>query len=386
MVELVELSHLLIELVEKHNLSVQRRRKKDDETILRSEKLIRAYSKPKVISNYCYLLKDYIRNPPDLNQKIISMWTQLVTKCKLEPKFYQLSVLRVMSTILNDSSIQDKEEYEDMIAFCKTTVHHMFQALDNNPLLYVGLLFWKSGHKASLISRELNGIFDDDYMYADIDEMFPVREDRDYSPRAGDESEDDEEIDLGNVQVDNTQDDDEKKEVVPFVYKKKRKRVVKNTSRKKRRVKLEIDEESVDEETSQSSSDESSSPQKSPSPQESPVDKKKIEENESDEEQEYDFSSNDVEIENTESPPKATPNTEEKLVSTTPLRSRKRSNQRRRRSKVQDASKENAGDTKNVIPTDTPTKSEDVQKTQTFTTPIRSRKERIRRKKNQMPV
>jgi timeless len=59
----------------------------------------------------------------------------------MEPMLYNIGMLTVLDTILNDKAIRDKDDFEALLAFGASFMKRFARASDENPMLFVEALF-----------------------------------------------------------------------------------------------------------------------------------------------------------------------------------------------------------------------------------------------------
>lgn len=118
----------------------------------------------KIVSNqvvlmFGQLLSQYNINATHINDHIVSLFVrfckfvvardddydewegQKKTKITLEPMLFNLPLLTVLNEILNDTSLQGNESFENLLKFASTIVRHFARASEENPMLFVEAMF-----------------------------------------------------------------------------------------------------------------------------------------------------------------------------------------------------------------------------------------------------
>jgi len=121
------------------------------------------YMARKIVSNqtvflFTQLLSQYNINATHINDHIVSFFVRL---CKfvvaadhddeweterkedvtLEPMLYNLPLLTVLNEILNDTTLQENQDFNGLLKFSSTVVRHFARAAEKNPMLHVEVLF-----------------------------------------------------------------------------------------------------------------------------------------------------------------------------------------------------------------------------------------------------
>ena len=130
-----------------------------------------AYFSRKFISNqivfmYTQLLSQYSVNATEINRHIVAYFIRLckievkslggdemefddalgkdvlaMKSSTMEPVLYNIGVITVLDTILNDKSIREKDEFDALLVFASSFVKRFARASEENPMLYVEALF-----------------------------------------------------------------------------------------------------------------------------------------------------------------------------------------------------------------------------------------------------
>jgi timeless len=202
--DVVELCHVTLKLLESNSKEALDGAQKDskekadavarmkenaadfDVTSYLSRKIISAH----VVAAYTYLLSHYSTNAAHVNHHIIAFFLRLskfkiatnqddaerdemgipknllATKTvTLEPMLYNIKLIMVLNTILNDATIRHDPEFGFLLTFAASFMHNFCQSCQSNPLLYVECLFrhvvphrfcdWSTNH---YVSEELRMI------------------------------------------------------------------------------------------------------------------------------------------------------------------------------------------------------------------------------------
>ena len=179
--DLVEVCHMTLKLLEANAKASVQPTQLDEtakhDTVVKmkaaaAEFDVSAYFARKIVSNhtvfmYTQLLSQYAVNAPTVNHRVVALFLRLC-KHKLssgaderpraydedmpvnplapktvtfEPMLYNIQVLTVLNTILNDTSIRKDKDYASLLQFATTIVHDFAVAAQANPMLFVEALF-----------------------------------------------------------------------------------------------------------------------------------------------------------------------------------------------------------------------------------------------------
>lgn len=126
----------------------------------------RKFVSNQIVFMYTQLLSQYAVNAPEINRHIVAY---LIRLCKMEiksgdgdemefddalgknelaaktstmePMLYNIGLLTVLDTILNDKAIRDKNDFEALLVFAASFMKRFAKASEENPMLYVEALF-----------------------------------------------------------------------------------------------------------------------------------------------------------------------------------------------------------------------------------------------------
>jgi len=126
----------------------------------------RKFVSNQIVFMYTQLLSQYAVNAADINRHIVAYFIRL---CKIEikngdgdemefddalgknelaaktstmePMLYNIGMLTVLDTILNDKAIRDKDDFEALLVFGASFMKRFARASDENPMLFVEALF-----------------------------------------------------------------------------------------------------------------------------------------------------------------------------------------------------------------------------------------------------
>jgi hypothetical protein len=135
----------------------------EDESMKRKTKLF----EPQMIVNHVWILRQCHANPIDVNEAAVAFLSR-VRNAGLEPMLYQLSVLRVLHAILNDSAAKRMEASKPVYQFSSSLASRFLQRLvpaddasqetkGAAAMLFVDILSWKNRQKAWNIEADLRG-------------------------------------------------------------------------------------------------------------------------------------------------------------------------------------------------------------------------------------
>ena len=127
---------------------------------------MRKFVSNQIVFMYAQLLSQYTVNAAEINRHIVAYFIRL---CKveikngdgdemefddalgknelaaktstLEPMLYNIGVLTVLDTILNDKAVRDKDDFEALLVFAASFMKRFARASEENPMLYVEALF-----------------------------------------------------------------------------------------------------------------------------------------------------------------------------------------------------------------------------------------------------
>lgn len=126
----------------------------------------RKFVSNQIVFMYTQLLSQYTVNAAEINRHIVAYFIRL---CKMEikngdgdeiefddalgknelaaktstmePMLYNIGLLTVLDTILNDKTIRDKDDFEALLRFAASFMKRFARASEENPMLYVETLF-----------------------------------------------------------------------------------------------------------------------------------------------------------------------------------------------------------------------------------------------------
>jgi hypothetical protein len=135
----------------------------EDESMKRKTKLF----EPQMIVNHVWILRQCNANPIDVNEAAVAFLSR-VRNAGFEPMLYQLSVLRVLHAVLNDSAAKRMETSKPVYHFSSSLTSSFLQRLvpaddasqetkGAAAMLFVDILSWKNRQKAWNIEADLRG-------------------------------------------------------------------------------------------------------------------------------------------------------------------------------------------------------------------------------------
>jgi hypothetical protein len=135
----------------------------EDESMKRKTKLF----EPQMIVNHVWILRQCNANPIDVNEAAVAFLSR-ARNAGFEPMLYQLSVLRVLHAILNDSAAKRMETSKPVYHFSSSLTSSFLQRLvpaddasqetkGAAAMLFVDILSWKTRQKAWNIEADLRG-------------------------------------------------------------------------------------------------------------------------------------------------------------------------------------------------------------------------------------
>ena len=183
--DLVEICHVSLKILDEHAKAcsdvdrdasfTSKKRKKDTKQMDTIAKMkaaaadfdTSAYFARRIVSNqtvymYTQLLSQYAINATQVNHRIIAFFTRMcklkvavaesadpempqnllaLKTVSLQPMLYNVLLLNVLNTILNDSSIRKDKNYATVLTFAAGIVHDFAQSSATNPMLFVESLF-----------------------------------------------------------------------------------------------------------------------------------------------------------------------------------------------------------------------------------------------------
>ncbi|KAL7003535.1 hypothetical protein U1Q18_004688 [Sarracenia purpurea var. burkii] len=125
-----------------------------DEVDFKLSTLISALANNSIIQNLCWLLKFYKSNSTSLNHYIICILRKICDDMELAPMLYQLSLLNIFYSILDEQKSSPCKEYENIVLFLTTLVRRMLRKMKSQPILFVEVLFWKTRKECHYINCE----------------------------------------------------------------------------------------------------------------------------------------------------------------------------------------------------------------------------------------
>ncbi|XP_076935697.1 uncharacterized protein LOC143602502 [Bidens hawaiensis] len=129
-------------------------RESTNEVDFKASSLVSSLANSTIIQNLCWLLKFYRRNSIRTNRYIITALRRVCEDLELSPMLYQLSLLIIFHTILEEQKSTPCKDYENIVLFLTTLVREMMKKMKNNPLLFVEVLFWKTRKECHYINCE----------------------------------------------------------------------------------------------------------------------------------------------------------------------------------------------------------------------------------------
>ncbi|KAK1423676.1 hypothetical protein QVD17_18983 [Tagetes erecta] len=128
--------------------------KSTNEVDFKASSLVSSLANSTIIQNLCWLLKFYKSNSVRTNHYIISALRRVCEDLELSPMLYQLSLLVVFHTILEEQKLRPCKEYDNIVLFLTSLVRGMLKKMKRDPLLFVEILFWKTRKECHYINCE----------------------------------------------------------------------------------------------------------------------------------------------------------------------------------------------------------------------------------------
>ncbi|KAH7853622.1 hypothetical protein Vadar_004796 [Vaccinium darrowii] len=125
-----------------------------DEVDFKVSTLVSALANNSIIQNLCWLLKFYKSNSTSTNHYILCMLRKICDDLELSPMLYQLSLLNIFYSILDEQKSSPCMEHENIVLFLTSLVRRMLRKMKKQPLLFVEVLFWKTRKECHLINCE----------------------------------------------------------------------------------------------------------------------------------------------------------------------------------------------------------------------------------------
>ncbi|KAF5798186.1 hypothetical protein HanRHA438_Chr07g0300331 [Helianthus annuus] len=123
-----------------------------NEVDFKASSLVSSLANSTIIQNLCWLLKFYKSNSARTNHYIISALRRVCEDLELSPMLYQLSLLIIFHTILEEQKLSPCKEYDNIISFLTSLVRGMLKKMKSYPLLFVEVLFWKTRKECHYIN------------------------------------------------------------------------------------------------------------------------------------------------------------------------------------------------------------------------------------------
>ncbi|KAK9065071.1 hypothetical protein SSX86_016454 [Deinandra increscens subsp. villosa] len=125
-----------------------------NEVDFNASSLVSSLANSTIIQNLCWLLKFYKSNSIRTNHYIVSALRRVCEDLELSPMLYQLSLLIIFQTILEEQKLSPCKEYDNIVYFLTSLVRGMLKKMKNDPLLFVEVLFWKTRKECHYINCE----------------------------------------------------------------------------------------------------------------------------------------------------------------------------------------------------------------------------------------
>lgn len=125
-----------------------------NEVDFKASSLVSSLANTTIIQNLCWLLKFYKSNSVRTNHYIICALRRICEDLELSPMLYQLSLLTIFHTILEEQKTSPSKEHENIVLFLKDLVRRMLRKMKSYPLLFVEVLFWKTRKECHYINCE----------------------------------------------------------------------------------------------------------------------------------------------------------------------------------------------------------------------------------------
>ncbi|KAI7754217.1 hypothetical protein M8C21_006447, partial [Ambrosia artemisiifolia] len=130
------------------------RQESTNEVDFKASSLVSSLANSTIIQNMCWLLKFYRSNSVRTNHYIISALRRVCEDLELSPMLYQLSLLVIFHTILEEQKSNPCKDYDNIVLFLTSLVRGMLKKMKSYPLLFVEVLFWKTRKECHYISCE----------------------------------------------------------------------------------------------------------------------------------------------------------------------------------------------------------------------------------------
>ncbi|XP_071704507.1 uncharacterized protein [Rutidosis leptorrhynchoides] len=125
-----------------------------NEVDFKASSLVSSLANNTIIQNLCWLLKFYRSNSIRTNHYVVCALRRICEDLELSPMLYQLSLLTIFHTILEEQKSSPRKEYENIVLFLTTLVRRMMRKMKSDPLLFVEVLFWKTRRECHYINCE----------------------------------------------------------------------------------------------------------------------------------------------------------------------------------------------------------------------------------------
>ncbi|KAI3824413.1 hypothetical protein L1987_05872 [Smallanthus sonchifolius] len=125
-----------------------------NEVDFKASSLVSSLANSTIIQNLCWLLKFYKSNSIRTNHYIISALRRVCEDLELSPMLYQLSLLIIFHTILEEQKLSPCKEYDNIVLFLTSLVRGMLKKMKSDPILFVEVLFWKTRKECHYINCE----------------------------------------------------------------------------------------------------------------------------------------------------------------------------------------------------------------------------------------
>ncbi|KAI7754213.1 hypothetical protein M8C21_006443, partial [Ambrosia artemisiifolia] len=130
------------------------RQESTNEVDFKASSLVSSLANSTIIQNMCWLLKFYRSNSVRTNHYIISALRRVCEDLELSPMLYQLSLLVIFHTILEEQKSNPCKDYDNIVLFLTSLVRGMLKKMKSYPLLFVEVLFWKTRKECHYINCE----------------------------------------------------------------------------------------------------------------------------------------------------------------------------------------------------------------------------------------
>ena len=111
---------------------------------------IQQYARPGVVSCYAYILKFFQSNFSQTNKAVVKMLHRIACDLSMPGLLFQASLFRVFRDILREASLKTLTPgskvdniTQELVIFAKYIVKTFVKAANNNPKLFMELIFWK---------------------------------------------------------------------------------------------------------------------------------------------------------------------------------------------------------------------------------------------------